>query len=142
MQNDRFDAIPIPKELDSVVKAGIQEGIREQKRLRRSRIILRYSAVAAAALIAICAGVLLVSDPSLAAKLPLVGRIFSMVQEKVSYKGDFSNNAEVYVEEDMTHVSEGEADAISGTSEGSPYVQTSNGLTVTISEANGSTQAV
>ena len=150
MQNDRFDAIPIPKELDSAVKAGIQEGIREQKRLRRSRIILRYSAVAATALIAICAGVLLVSDPSLAAKLPLVGRIFSMVQEKVSYKGDFSNNAEVYVEQDaaaaqggdVTRVSESETDATSGTLEDSPYVQTSNGLTVTISEANCSTQAL
>ena len=33
MQNERFDAIPIPEELDSAVKAGIQEGIRQQRKL-------------------------------------------------------------------------------------------------------------
>ena len=70
MQNERFDAIPIPEELDSAVKAGIQEGIRQQRKLYRKQIILRYGTIAAAALIVICAGVLLVSDPSLAAKLP------------------------------------------------------------------------
>ena len=102
MQNERFDAIPIPEELDSAVKAGIQEGIRQQRRLYRKQIILRYGTIAAAALIVICAGVLLVSDPSLAAKLPFVGRIFSTVQEEISYKGNFSDSAEVYVEGDVT----------------------------------------
>ena len=150
MQNDRFDAIPIPKELSSAVKAGIQEGIRQQKKLHRNRAALRYSAIAAAALVAICAGVLLVSDPSMAAKLPVVGRIFSMVQEKIGYKGNFSDNAEVYVEEeesgsrreDMGQESEGGADGISGEKESNPYVQTSNGLTVTVSESSCSSQAL
>lgn len=144
MQNDRFDAIPIPKELNNVVKAGIREGIREQKKLHRNRAVLRYSAIAAAALIAICAGVLLVSDPSMAAKLPVVGRIFSMVQENIGYKGNFSDNAEVYVEggrigaqeENMTEMSE------PSEPEANPYVQTSNGLTVTVSEASCSSKAL
>lgn len=69
MQNDRFDAIPIPKELNNIVKAGIQEGIREQKRLHKNRLMLRSSATAAAALVAVLAGVLLISNPSVAAKL-------------------------------------------------------------------------
>ena len=150
MQNDRFDAIPIPKELNSVVKAGIQEGIRRQRKLYRKRIILRYGAIAAAALIAICAGVLLVSDPSLAAKLPFVGRIFSTVQEKIGYKGNFSDSAEVYVEgdvtgsqnENMTQTSEEGPAGISAAKESDPYVQTSNGLTVTVSEASCSSQAL
>ena len=80
MQNDRFDAIPIPKELNHVVKAGIQEGIRQKKRLHRNKILLRHSAIAAALLAILCIGVLMVSDPALAAKLPVIGRIFSMVQ--------------------------------------------------------------
>lgn len=56
MQNDRFDAIPIPKELNHVVKAGIQEGIRQKKRLHRNKILLRHSAIAAALLAILCIG--------------------------------------------------------------------------------------
>ena len=74
MQNERFDAIPIPRELGSVVKAGIQEGIREQKRLNKNKRMLRYGTTAAATLAVVCAGVLLVSEPSLAARLPFIGR--------------------------------------------------------------------
>ena len=81
MQNERFDAIPIPRELGSVVKAGIQEGIREQKRLNKNKRMLRYGTTAAATLAVVCAGVLLVSEPSLAARLPFIGRVFTMVQE-------------------------------------------------------------
>lgn len=143
MQNDKFDAIPIPRELSSVVKAGIQEGIREQKQFRRKRLLLRYS-MAAAALVLVCVGVLLVSDPTMAAKLPLIGRIFSMVQERVSYKGDFSDDAQVYVEEESgstqgkkdARTSGERSDGVSGAKADNPYVQTSNGLTVTVSEAN------
>ncbi len=150
MQNERFDAIPIPEELDSAVKAGIQEGIRQQRKLYRKQIILRYGTIAAAALIVICAGVLLVSDPSLAAKLPFVGRIFSTVQEEISYKGNFSDSAEVYVEGDITgsqnknvtQTSEEGGAGISEEEESNPYVQTSNGLTVTVSEASCSSQAL
>ncbi len=149
MQNDRFDAIPIPKELDSAVKAGIQEGIRQQKYLKKKKSMLRYSLIAAAALIFICAGVFLVSNPSLAAKLPLIGHIFSRVQEKVSYKGDFDDNAEVYVEDhttaqeaDIEQSPKGSAQKQAGETQNSGYVQTSNGLTITVSEANCSPQAL
>ena len=160
MQNDRFDAIPIPKELNNIVKAGVQEGIREQKRLHKNRLMLRSSATAAAALVAVLAGVLLISNPSVAAKLPLIGRIFTMMQDKTSYKGDFSRNAEVYVEEggaegtperkqaegirreDMTQTSDQDMSGLSGEKTQSQYVQTANGLTVTISEANCTKQAL
>ena len=154
MQNERFDAIPIPRELGSVVKAGIQEGIREQKRLNKNKRMLRYGTTAAATLAVVCAGVLLVSEPSLAARLPFIGRVFTMVQDKLSYKGDFSDNAEVFVEEDisgagegaqngeMTDVSGESADGLSGKTADGTYVQTSNGLTVTVSEANCTSQAL
>jgi hypothetical protein len=102
----------------------------------------------------VCAGVLLVSEPSLAARLPFIGRVFTMVQDKLSYKGDFSDNAEVFVEEDisgagegaqngeMTDVSGESADGLSGKTADGTYVQTSNGLTVTVSEANCTSQAL
>lgn len=157
MQNDRFDAIPIPEELDNVVKAGIREGIREERRLHKNRFMLRFGAIAAAALVIVCAGVLFVSDPAYAARLPLIGRIFSMVQEKVSYKGDFSDGAKVYVEEAGKDAREGTGNTSRGNttqaseengaknSEGKSsgqYIQTSNGLTVTVSEANCTEQAL
>lgn len=148
MQNDRFDAIPIPKELDQAVKIGIWNGMREKRRLHRKKAALRYGASAAALLAALCAGMLLVSEPSFAAKLPFIGRIFSMVQEKVSYKGDFSEGSKVYVEdtpsagENMTQLPNQTAGNSSDKAAANPLVQTSNGITVTVSEANCSAQAL
>lgn len=149
MQNDRFDAIPIPGELGNVVKAGIREGIREERRLHKNKFMLHFGAIAAAALVIVCAGVLFVSDPAYAARLPLIGRIFSMVQEKVSYKGDFSDGANVYVQEgdsegagDTARRSEEGGAEPSGKKADSRYVQSSNGLTVTVSEANCTGQAL
>ena len=59
MQNDKFDAIPIPEELNHAVRDGIKEGLRQRKTLHRKRTFSRYSAVAAGILAALCAGVLL-----------------------------------------------------------------------------------
>ncbi len=74
------------------------------------------SAAAAAIACAVC-----VSNPVLAEKIPLIGRIFHTVEENVTYKGDYSGHAERLVTE--------------GAEEDSQYVQTSNGITVTVSEA-------
>ena len=150
MQNDKFDAIPIPEELNHAVRDGIKEGLRQRKTLHRKRTFSCYSAVAAGILAALCAGVLLASNPVLAAKLPLVGHIFSRIQEKVSYKGNFSDDAEIYIEDDdakelsdsKTHTAKAKADPLSGEQTENPLVQTSGGLTVTVSEANCSTQAL
>lgn len=150
MQNDRFDAIPIPRKLNDVVNAGIAEGIRQKKRLHRTKTLAHYGAIAAALLIILCAGTLLVSNPAMAAKLPIIGHIFSMVQEKVSYKGDYHKDAEIYgwdntsqtQDENMTHSSGSGKAASSQDSQNNFLVQTSNGLTVTISESNCTAQAL
>lgn len=148
MQNDRFDTIPIPKELDQAVKTGIQRGMKAKKQLRRKKTFLHYGVSAAILLTFLCFGILLISEPSFAAKLPLVGRIFSMVQEKVSYKGDFSEGSKVYVSDpasvgqNMMPSYEPTPDRSSEKADANPLVQTSNGLTVTVSEANCSAQAL
>ena len=138
MQNDRFDAIIIPKELDNAVKRGIQSGIRQQKKQRQTKRIIQYGTLAAAALLAVCLGILFASTPSLAANLPIIGRIFAQVQDKVSYKGDFDSAADTVVEIPATEVV---TDSVNNTAE-NPYTQTSNGLTVTVSEINCSAQAL
>lgn len=137
MQNNRFDAIIIPKELDNAVRLGIETGIRLQKQQRTKRAI-RYSALAAAALLAVCLGVLFVSNPSLAAKLPIIGRIFSQVQDKVSYKGDFDSSDDTIIEAPSSEIMTG---AVNKAAE-NPFTQTSGGLTVTVSEINCSAQAL
>ncbi|MDE6603017.1 MAG: DUF4179 domain-containing protein [Lachnospiraceae bacterium] len=148
MQNDRFDAIPIPKELTQAVKTGIQAGMKEKKRLQRKKTTLRHGVSAAILLTVLCTGVLLVSKPSSAAKLPLIGRIFSMVQDKVSYKGDYSKGSEVYREDRITRDENTTRPSISSNGSATEKndtnspVQTSNGITVTVSEANCSAQAL
>lgn len=150
MQNDKFDAIPIPRKLNNVVKAGIAEGIRQKKRLHRNEVLARCGAIAAVLLIILCVGTLLVSNPSIAAKLPVIGHIFSMVQEKVSYKGDYNKDAEIYGKdntsqtqnENMTHSSEPTEATSLQSPQANSLVQTSNGLTVTISESNCTSQAL
>lgn len=137
MQNNRFDAIIIPKELDNAVRLGIETGIRLQKQQRRKRAV-RYSTLAAAALLAICLGILFVSNPSLAAKLPIIGRIFSQVQDKVSYKGDFDSSDDTIIEVPSLETMTGTVNkAVEN-----PFTQTSGGLTVTVSEINCSAQAL
>ena len=86
MQNDKFDAIPIPEELNHAVRDGIKEGLRQRKTLHRKRTFSCYSAVAAGILAALCAGVLLASNPVLAAKLPLVGHIFPQFRKRSAIK--------------------------------------------------------
>lgn len=150
MQNDKFDAIPIPEELNQAVRAGIKEGLRQRRKLCRRRTAFRYSAAAAGILAALCAGMLLASNPVLAAKLPLIGRIFSLVQEKVSYKGRFSDDAEIYIKDGSSETPSGsekhavpsKSDNMAGKQTENLLVQTSGGLTVTVSETNCSAQAL
>ena len=150
MQNDKFDAIPIPEELNQAVRAGIKEGLRQRRKLCRRRTAYRYSAAAAGILAALCAGMLLASNPVLAAKLPLIGRIFSLVQEKVSYKGRFSDDAEIYIKDGSSetpsgsekHAAPSKSDNMAGKQTENLLVQTSGGLTVTVSETNCSAQAL
>lgn len=137
MQNDRFDAIPIPAKLDIAVKDGILNGIRQQKKLQRKKRFLPFSMSAAAVL---CISIFLTSNPVLAAKIPFIGRIFTLVQDKITYKGNFNENAEILTEEPISKPEKStESDRIAA---GSLLSQTSNGLTVTISESNCSAQAL
>ena len=117
-QIEGFDKIPVPEDLDQRVRAGIEEG-----KKRRKKIAFRKTAkvgMGMAAAVAL-ASVLCISNPSFAAKMPLIGRIFEQVENNTSVKGDFSQVAET-----LTQSTENTAD---GT-----YTKTSNGITVTLSE--------
>lgn len=132
-----FYEIPVPENLDE----RIEKGIKEAKRRNRQKKIKRIAAAgmgmaAAAAVISIAC----VSNPTMAAKMPLIGHIFERMESRSSVKGDFSKVAEKLEETaDVSENTEPAGEPVSEVSadmalENGEYKRTSNGLTVTLSE--------
>ena len=59
-------------------------------RRHHSNMWLKVASVALAVVVA--GSIFCVSNPTLAAKLPVIGNIFSLVEKNVSYSGNYSNN--------------------------------------------------
>lgn len=87
------------------------------------------SAVAAVLLLTLC---ICVANPVLAAKMPILGRIFEMLSKSTSYPGDYTQYAEP-LQEDEILSAETEQGAEDNTEKGL-FSQTVNGVTVTLSE--------
>lgn len=132
-KKDKFNEIPVPENLDQIIDQSIEKGIKMKKNKRKNKIIGVCTGLAAAAA---TFSIVCISFPSFAGKLPLIGRIFSQVEEQVSYKGDFSALAETLVTEPETGEEAGTEQADNS------YVQSDNGITITISEAYCSSQAL
>jgi len=92
--------------------------------------IMGMSGMAAAVVLSIT---VCVANPALAAKIPFIGNIFDTVEGDIGYKGDYSQSAEKLVTPEEIK-EDGTID--------SPYVQTSNGITVTVSECNYESMAM
>jgi len=107
---------------------------RKRKNVRRKKslpgLITGMSAVAAALVLSVA---VYVANPALAAKLPFIGNVFRTVGESSGYAGDFEKHAVHLVQADEVQES-GEA--------ASPYVQTDNGITFTVSECNYESMAM
>lgn len=135
MRNDRFDAIVIPDCLTQRVQQGIQQGEKVYAKNRRRRVIFRLTATAAA--LVFCVGVL-ASQPALAARIPVIRDIFKLLQDDYSYQGDLDAVARKF-QEPVINVSGNEKKETAGDSE---YTKTVDGVTVTVSEAYCSTEAI
>ncbi len=96
-----------------------------KKNRRKTKFLAGLSAVAASLvmLITFCA-----ANPALAAKLPIMGSFFKDVEEKVSYKGDYSSRSEKLIPESSTET--GTEESVTD----SPYIQAGNGVTITLGE--------
>lgn len=86
MQN-KFDNIPIPERLDEVVISSMKQ-IRKIKNRR-----LRNKVIAASAATVIAIGGIGITNPAIASKLPIIGEIFSQVEKKITFSGDYSSLA-------------------------------------------------
>lgn len=134
-QIEGFDKIPVPEDLDQMIEEGIENGKKQRRHQRVKRAAKAGMGMAAAVAFA---SVLCVSNPSFAAKMPLIGHIFEQVETRTSVKGDFSNVAEALTEQTEDTADEVQAADNVGTDENVPkdgvYTKTSNGMTVTLSE--------
>ena len=87
----------------------------------------RWYRAAGAAAAVVAAGVFCVSNPAIAARLPLIGHIFEEVGDQAAYPGDYGQVA-------MPLSTECETEAAVAKTESSPYIKVSDGMTVTLSE--------
>lgn len=103
---------------------------------RRRRTGLYTAAGTAAAVFA--AGVFCVSNPAIAAKLPVIGHIFEDIGETAPYPGNFSEVATVLTEEDGTAVGDAAGADGSGAGDG---VQEDGSAAVNSAQGDRSTAA-
>ncbi len=104
----KFNEIPVPKELDRVVEESLNQIYKKNKMKNRKKAAAGLGAAAAILLFGVS---LCISNPTLAAKIPLIGHIFEQLQKEYGYSGDYTK-----VKEDLTDA------------------KTVDGVTVTLSE--------
>lgn len=162
MENERFDTIVIPANLSQCVRKGIRQGEKIYMRNKRKKTILRLAA--AAAVLLVCMGVF-ASQPAIAAKVPVIRSIFKLLQKDYSYQGDLDSVAQKFEETEEAdgrqdtgnnHTGSGEgsgrtdspskekdnAAGNGGSAVDSAYTKTVDGVTVSISEAYCSVEAI
>ncbi len=156
MKSERFDTIVIPDNLSQCVRKGIRQGEKIYMRNKRKKMMIRIASSAAALLC--CLGIF-ASQPALASKIPVIRNIFKFLQKDYSYQGDLDAVAQKF---DETEGSDGGADWQNENTEGgglsqddalgtmenntstvdSAYTKSVNGVTVSVSEAYCSVEAI
>ncbi len=128
------------------------ERIRHGKEDRHSRKRRRaYFYLASAAAVIFILGFLGFSNPALAGKIPFIGRIFRLIENKVGYPGDFSSNSIPLADPETENNDTAQAgdgtdrennaagtntgDSQTSESKTGSYTQTNGDITVTLSEA-------
>lgn len=132
MQNN-FDKIIIPDKLNTVVNESLTLIQKKHKKIVMHKVVIALSSTAAVFVIIVLFGM---ANPVLASNWPIIGHIFEQVEENVSYKGDFSSLSEQPLTNTDIENSEesNEMDSV--------ISQTSNGITVTISEVYYNSKAL
>ena len=95
---------------------------KQEKQVVRDKFWMKYAATAAAVMIVgtgFC-----YTNPALAAKIPFIGKIFTEVQQTVTFSGTFDDKAEVLNTEGSSEVE----------IQNPMYIAESDGITITASE--------
>ncbi len=131
---EKFNNISIPQNLSKVVDKGLKEGELLCRKRNIRRKFVQITSISAALLLSF---IFLAANPSLAAKLPLVGHIFERLQYKSSYSGDMASKATPLTTEETTDTEES-----ADTEESDAFSQTIEGTTLTLSEIYCNNQAL
>lgn len=130
MKNEKYDAIVIPENLSQYVRKGIKQGEKIYMHNKRKKAIIKLAATAAALLV--CIGIF-ASQPALASKIPVIRNIFKLLQEDYSYQGNLDSVAYKFEETDNI------TDKVD---QNLTYTKKVNGITVSVSEAYCSVEAI
>lgn len=107
---------------------------KQRKNMKTTRFsVLKLAAMAAGIMIVILGGIG-VANPALAVDIPVIGRIFAYLEEKVSYPGDYSENTMTVGEWSQENGAGTEGAAENDQEKGNEYVQSKNGITVAVTE--------
>ena len=158
MKSERFEMIEIPAGLSQRVQKGIRQGEKIYMRNKRKKILIRVATAAAA--LFVCMGVF-ASQPVLASKIPVIRNIFKLLQGDYSYQGDLDSVAQKFRETEEADVGQSSTgDGLAGENGASSvgdapgmkekgdqlsdsvYTKTVNGVTVSVSEAYSSVEAI
>jgi hypothetical protein len=118
--------IPISPKLDAVVNKSLHKIYKKHRKIILVKTLIGVGSIAAIFTLILFYGN---ANPALAKNWPLIGHIFQQVETNISYKGNFSEDSTPLVTEESTT-----EETTSTQPELSPYVQSSNGITMTISE--------
>lgn len=90
MKHETNDMIYIPNELEDAVLKGIQNGKRIRRKKRHRAVLTAFGSAAAVfvLLITVC-----ISNPTMAERVPFIGKIFAEVEAEFSYPGDYSERS-------------------------------------------------
>lgn len=98
--------------------------------MRQQKVGTWVKAAAITGAMVIAGSALCFSNPVLAAKIPVIGKIFEQVQDTISFSGNYKDVDELKVEEEKFENTESEK---TSQSKGA-YTTTNNGVTITASE--------
>lgn len=112
----------------------MENKIRRKKKMKTGKFsVAKFVAIAAGAMIIILGGIA-VTNPALAADIPVIGKIFAYLEDKVSYPGDYSENTMTVGIQEQESNGGAEKMAENGKEEKNEYEQSKNGLTVVVTE--------
>lgn len=99
MKNQEYDTIQIPPQLSEAVKQGIQKGKAMQREKRRKHLFVTAGTAAAVLILffSYC-----FANPAVASEIPLIGDIFSKVEEKGAFPGNYSEKATKLIKKEVS----------------------------------------
>lgn len=123
--------IDVPEEVQRKFEQALSALPEKDGKSKRRNSIWVKMAAAAAAVVFVGTGICY-TNPALAAKIPVIGKIFEQVEEKVTFKGDYSGKGEILTEEG-TLMQEG-MEAEEGELDAALYFAKDQGVEITASE--------